>query len=98
MSWSRSFRDPIVLPDGRILKTLQDAGEYIAALPKKEHDLPEWQTAIEALLLVVEGGPPMFARMAFMKALNRDRPAAPFTRKIKDRPWMSGRRVVTRER
>jgi hypothetical protein len=26
--------------------TLLDAGEYIAALPKKEHDASEWQAAI----------------------------------------------------
>jgi hypothetical protein len=31
---------------------------YITALPKKEADAPEWQTAFEALMLVVElGGP-----------------------------------------
>ena len=30
-----------------------------------EHDAPEWQAAIEALMLVVDlGGPTMFARIA----------------------------------
>ena len=34
--------------------------------------MPEWQAAIEALMLVVEQrGPTMFARIAVMKALNR---------------------------
>jgi hypothetical protein len=33
---------------------LRDAGEYIAALPKAEHDAPEWQAAMEALILVAE--------------------------------------------
>jgi hypothetical protein len=27
MSWSRAFHVPIPLPDGRMLRTLQDAGE-----------------------------------------------------------------------
>ena len=40
--WGRSFEDPIEA-DGRKLVTLRDAGEYIAALPKKDHDAPEWQ-------------------------------------------------------
>lgn len=44
--------------------TLRDAGEYIAALPKKEHSAPEWQAAMEALILVAEGGgPTLFARI-----------------------------------
>jgi hypothetical protein len=34
--------------------------------------LPEWQTAIEALVLVIEqSGPTMFARIGFIRALNR---------------------------
>jgi len=52
--------------------TLLDAGEYIAALPKKEHAAPEWQAAMEALILVAEGGgPTMFARIGVVRALNR---------------------------
>jgi hypothetical protein len=45
MTWSREFDEPILLPEGRTLATLRDAGEHIAALPKKEHDAPEWQAA-----------------------------------------------------
>ncbi|WP_249791419.1 hypothetical protein [Bradyrhizobium sp. SRL28] len=47
---SASFEDPIILPDGRKLLTLKDAADYITKLPKKESDLPEWQTALEVLL------------------------------------------------
>jgi hypothetical protein len=37
-----------------------------------EHDAPEWQAAMEALLLVAEtGGPTMFARIGIMRALNQ---------------------------
>jgi hypothetical protein len=38
--WSRTFDDPIPLPDGGKLNTPRDAGNYIAGLPKREHDAP----------------------------------------------------------
>jgi hypothetical protein len=41
--WSREFEEPIDLPRGRQLVTLQDAGKYITKLPKAEHAAPEWQ-------------------------------------------------------
>jgi hypothetical protein len=69
--WQRKFEDPISLPGGRKLVTLRDAADYITALPKKEADLPEWQAAIEALMLVSRSGPTMLARIGVMKALNR---------------------------
>ena len=50
--WQRKLEDPIPLPTGRQMLTLKDAADYITSLPKKESDLPEWQTAIEVLLLV----------------------------------------------
>jgi hypothetical protein len=49
--WRRSFDDPIPLPGGRRLITLQDAGNYITGLPKAEHLAPEWQAAMAALIL-----------------------------------------------
>ncbi len=52
MGWSARFYDPIYLPSGRKLLTLRDAATYITELPKAEHDAPEWQAAMETLLLV----------------------------------------------
>ena len=69
--WQRKFEDPIPLPSGKALVTLRDAADYITSLPKKESDLPEWQTAIEVLLLVSRSGPTMMARIGVMRALNR---------------------------
>ena len=70
--WRRKFEDPIELPDGRKLVALRDAATFITKLPKSEHDVPEWQAAMRALLLVAEhGGPTMLARMGVMQALNR---------------------------
>jgi hypothetical protein len=44
-------------------------------MPKREHDAPKWQAAVEALLLIAErGGPTMLARIGMMRALNRDKP------------------------
>jgi hypothetical protein len=55
--------------DGKTLRTLRDAAQYITKLPKAEHDADEWQAAMQALLLVAElDGPPMFARMRALKS------------------------------
>ena len=70
--WQRPSEDPILLPDGRSLHTLRDAADYITGLSKEQSDLAPWQVAIEALILVARSGPTMLARMAFMKALNRN--------------------------
>ncbi len=51
--WQRHFDDPVP-PRGRQLVTLRDAALYITKLPKAAHDAPEWQAAMEALLLVAE--------------------------------------------
>jgi hypothetical protein len=45
---------------------LRDAGNFIAKLPKREHDSPAWRAATEALLLV--------AGMALMVASEPSRP------------------------
>jgi hypothetical protein len=72
VAWDQTFFDPIMLPNGKKLITLRDAAECVTELPKAEHDIPEWQAAMKALLLVVENsGPPIFARIGVMRALNR---------------------------
>jgi hypothetical protein len=42
------------LPDGKALRTLEDARRHILALPKSEHETTAWQVAIEALLIAAE--------------------------------------------
>jgi len=39
--WQRRFDDPISLPRGRQLVTLEDAAGYIMKLPKAEQDLED---------------------------------------------------------
>src|SRR3974390_1300989 len=71
MSWSRAFHVPIATPDGLMLRTLRDAGEYMQALPRAKLKQPEWEIAAETLLAAVEGsGPLMFAEIAMRKAVN----------------------------
>jgi hypothetical protein len=51
VSWDQRFDRPVVLPDGKTLRTLEDARLHILSLPKSEHDTTAWQVAIEALLV-----------------------------------------------
>ena len=54
MNWSREFDEPIVLPDGRELVTLEDAGNYITKLSKAEREAPDrafFDTESVALLI-----------------------------------------------
>ena len=93
MTWSGVFDEPIQLPDGKSLRTLRDAGQYIAALPKKEH--AEWHAAMQALILVAErGGPTMLARIGVMRASNRHY-VEEFNPKGKEPHW--GRRKLKRD-
>jgi hypothetical protein len=73
MGWKRRFEDPIPLPRGRQLVTLQDAASYIMKLPKADQNAAEWQAATEALIMAAEGrGPLMHARVGMLRALNRN--------------------------
>src|SRR5258708_390692 len=92
--WKRPFDDPIPLPRGRQLLTLEDAGTYITKMPKAEHEAAEWQAAMEALILVATlGGPMMFARIGVMRALNRGH-VREFDSTRKDHHW--GKRKLKR--
>jgi hypothetical protein len=94
MPWSRAFEDPIPLPRGRQLVTLEDAAAYIMKLPKGEQHLEEWQAATEALIMAAEDrGPLMHARIGVLRALNRN-----VERTLTDRKEMQwGRRKLKRD-
>ena len=91
--WSREFDEPISLPGHGALVFLRDAASYITALPEEEASAPEWQAAIEALMLVVElNGPTMFTRIGIMQALN-----ATFASSIQRGRMCTGARESSRE-
>jgi hypothetical protein len=73
VSWDQEFYDPIKLRGLKALVTLRDAATYISPkLPKAEHDAPEWQAAVRALLLVAgHDGSAMFASIGVMRAVQR---------------------------
>jgi hypothetical protein len=62
---------PVPLPEGGMLVTLRDAGDYIGKLPKREQSKPEWQLATQDLLRAASGHGPwrLIARLAIMHAL-----------------------------
>ena len=74
MPWSTPFDDPIPLRGGDSLVTLQQAADYVMALPEKVQHEAHWQVAVENLINTAEtgGGWLMFARIAMMRALNAD--------------------------
>lgn len=74
MAWSTPFDDPIPLRNGRKLRTLREAADYITALPEDEQHETRWQVAIETLINAAEtgGGWVMFARIGMLRALNAD--------------------------
>jgi hypothetical protein len=78
MSWSRTFDDPIELPDGHMLRTLREAGHYVTALSKTDQGKPHWQTAAHELMMAAErGGILMLAEIAMRQALARNQPKPP---------------------
>lgn len=56
--------------------TLHDAASYIQKLPKAEHDLPHWQTAVEHPIHAAERGPAwmLLAWTAMKQALSHGQP------------------------
>jgi hypothetical protein len=71
--WDAPFADhpPIVLPDGRKLKTLADCRDYAGTLSARGRKAAHWQHATAALLSAAEHGGPLVtvARMAVTRAL-----------------------------
>jgi len=53
--WGRHFDHEMALPDGRALRTLRDAGEYVTRLPKAEQAKQHWQTAAHELSAIGDG-------------------------------------------
>ena len=96
MSWSLRFAEPIELKDGRRLATLRDAVAHLGkAIPAAEHALPAVLTAASLLTEAAEhGGPVEFARIATLRALNRNTGPV-FNESRKESHW--GKRRLKRD-
>ncbi|HXW21034.1 MAG TPA: hypothetical protein VEK35_11070 [Roseiarcus sp.] len=74
MAWSRKFSPPVLLKDGRELKTLSDARDMILRLPEGQQRAPYWLHAGELLLYAAgnDREPIDDARRQLCRALHRD--------------------------
>ncbi len=78
MSWERCFNEPILLPNGSKLATLQDARDFITAFPQSEHNSKEWLEAMHFLTEAADHkGALTFARIGVFRALKSDRKTSP---------------------
>jgi hypothetical protein len=56
VSWLSRLRKPIALRDGRIIRTIADARDLIAALPDKDQRRPQWQSLAALLVSAAQSG------------------------------------------
>jgi hypothetical protein len=49
MPWPLKFPEPIILKDGRVLKSVADARAFMLALPERRQMASHWQYAAELL-------------------------------------------------
>ena len=72
----KRFDDPIVLPDGKQFVTLRDAIQHLGeTTPKRDRNDPRIVLAATILTDAAEGRDlAMHARIARLRALNRNRP------------------------
>ena len=74
MSWDLRFAEPIVLRDGAKLASLREAiAHLVKTIPSSDRGTPVVLTAAELLTNAAEhGGPIEFARIATLRAINRN--------------------------
>jgi len=60
MSWKREFHKPLKVKDGRTLRTLIDAAEFMLTLPHYRNHRVEWQRAAEVVMAAAKTGRGIF--------------------------------------
>jgi hypothetical protein len=70
--WQRRFEDSIVLPDGKSLDTLRDAADYITGPAERAVGRGALANCYRGLDTGGTNRTDNVARIAFMKALNRN--------------------------
>jgi hypothetical protein len=73
VSWDQRFSDPIVVQGREAAdRAPRRRNLHHEAAEGPQHEAPEWQAAMQALILVAtSGGPTMLARIGMMRALSR---------------------------
>jgi hypothetical protein len=70
MSWNASFDVPVLTPEGKTLRTLEDARAYVHALPQEVLKQALWQTALTTVTAAGDRDEPTdVARTGLMQAL-----------------------------
>jgi hypothetical protein len=75
MRWDHSFRDPLMLLDGRTVRTLGDARDLVLSLPAPHQQNPHWRYASELLFKAADRGEKyavMDARAQMARALKAE--------------------------
>jgi hypothetical protein len=91
MPWSTPFEDPIYLPKGRQLITLQDAADFIMKLPEPSRIPRNGKPRAKRLSWQRKGrGPLMHTRVDVLRALNRNVERVLNTSR-KDTHWSRGK-------
>jgi hypothetical protein len=94
VSWDKRFVDPIAVPGRKPLVTLRDAATYITKLPQGRTRC-RWVASRDAGLIAGRrDGPPLFARIGIMRAINRHVEPV-FDSSLKDKHW--GPRKLARD-
>jgi hypothetical protein len=91
VSWDKRFVDPIAVPGRKPLVTLRDAATYITKLPQGRTRCRRMAGRYGGVAEL--DGPPMFARIGIMRALNRGH-VREFNSSRKDTHW--GQRKLKR--
>lgn len=89
-NWKRRFDDPILLPDGRKLKTLDDARRYLTTfnLPRDVAKKLMLANALRTVLGAADGTDLMMhARIAIGRWVHRDDPPKEFDTTRKSPSW-----------
>ncbi len=100
MAWSTALKEPVLLPDGRQLRTLDDVRAYVLKLPDEEQTEFEWHTVAGNLVQAAEHGGLWleFVRISFLQALLRDEEPRYGPGKAVGSEMKFGRRKLARDR
>jgi len=77
MGWSAPLAKEFVPPNGKPIKTLADARDFLLKLPKSRHKEDDVQAAIEAVLMAAEGRGPILHATAGIGTVIHGRNAGP---------------------
>jgi hypothetical protein len=55
-NWRQKLPRPIVIRNGKTLRTIGDCRDYVLSLDDRDHNTPHWQHAAKLMLEAAKGG------------------------------------------